>query len=137
VKILGKGIIIRLMNHDDLPSVYSLGKFYITDSSFNAETLAELFTNSDEYSLVLARKNQILGFLISEISGKNLKIRWILVNPSMKGNIYYNELISFIIESHKNFQISVDLDENSIDTINFFKDKGFIKVASTVTMLLK
>jgi len=135
LKILGQGIAIRELSEDDLPKVYSLGMDLIEDRSFTPENLAELFMKGMVGSLVLVRKNKLLGFLIAGSDHNFRTVRWLFVNPSLGKKGLEGELLTSFIESNKNFKIIADLNENSIDLIKLFEDNGFIKKSSTVRLI--
>gem|GEM_PF-5286158 len=135
MKILGQGIAIRELSEDDLPKVYSLGMDLIEDRSFTPENLAELFMKGMVGSLVLVRKNKLLGFLIAGSDHNFRTVRWLFVNPSLGKKGLEGELLTSFIESNKNFKIIADLNENSIDLIKLFEDNGFIKKSSTVRLI--
>ena len=90
-----RGIKIRGLIPEDLPDIYRLGLESFNSSpdysKWTPEKIAETLIFSMEYSIVAARRRNILAFVIPELHEYqgiiNAELRWIGTTKALKGRL--------------------------------------------------
>lgn len=144
MKLSEKGIIIRKTIEADLPQIYTEGAiepfFKNLPYRFNAENLAEIFASYNSICFSAVRKKKVLGFIAGSAEGEVSSVSWIMVKDKFRRAGIGKELLKrFIDESKKSGteKFLIALLKNSVESVKFFTDNGFIVNESFIELQLK
>jgi ribosomal protein S18 acetylase RimI-like enzyme len=135
-------IVIRLMEIDDLPSVYHLGERLFTSEdlpilyrTWDQYEVTDYFSSDSDYCLVAEANGVIVGFVLAttiEKEGTAWKrygyVAWMGIDESFQrrklGRRLYKKLEEELLEDGVRMVIA-DTEGGNADAISFFKAVGF------------
>jgi ribosomal protein S18 acetylase RimI-like enzyme len=108
---------------------------YMLDKFQSSAAIAAQVRKGFEYFLIEQQAGNYIGYIAIFARGQEMFLSKIYIDIAYRSRGYGREAISFITRLARDkgcFRITLAVNKNNINAINFYKKCGFLKIGSTI-----